>query len=345
MREMRLIILVLVCCQLCVNLSVAQPKTPALTFEEIYDDPYGINKLFVGFQPFYGELFATNVNAGFGLDAHYYHLNKFDVKAQFRKSYSSKFFDFNRELAIKNSLMDSEPAIFNYFEIGGTYHIKDFDVASTTSVFLYKKKFSANRWASTVPLHAEVPARLRKIFGLRAGAFFWKSTADVSRALEAQDLTNADLVTANNEPLPDTYLDVNGESQNLAVFSNIAATNLYIGASITRIRNMAVSFNNYDEGFDDGILTLFFDVMFAPSLTLDPVRYNNAEYSVQSIKLNTIGFRAGIDGKFNREKGWAFGGEMGYRPSIQGRGYFALVKIAFPVLGTKLEHKVDAYGK
>lgn len=316
-----------------------------LTFEEIYDDPYGINKLFVSFQPFYGELFATNVNAGFGMEAHYFHKNKFDVKAQFRKTYSSKFYDFNRELASKNSLMTNEPEIFNYYEIGGTYHIKDFDVASTTSVFLYKKKFSSNRWASTVPLHAEVPARLRKIVGVRAGVVIWNSTADLTRAMEKQELTNSDLVTAENVPLPDTYVDANGETQNLSVFSNLYSTNLYVGASITRIRNMAVSFNNYDEGFDDGIFTVFMDIMFSPSMKLDPVLYNNQEYSVQAIQLSNIGVRAGIEGKFNRELGWAYGGEMGYRPSLEGRGFFALLKIAFPVIGTKLEHKVDAYGK
>ncbi len=42
----------------------------AVTYEEIYDEPYSINKLFVGLMPLYGELFATNVNAGFGLDVH-----------------------------------------------------------------------------------------------------------------------------------------------------------------------------------------------------------------------------------------------------------------------------------
>jgi hypothetical protein len=145
--------------------------------------------------------------------------------------------------------------------------------------------------------------------------------------------------------LPATYVDADGETQNLTVYSNLYSTSLYLGASLTRIRNMAVSFNNYDEGFDDGIFTVFMDVMFSPSLKLDPVLYNNSEYSVQPIKLNTIGFRAGMEGKFNRELGWAYGSEIGYRPSIQGRGFFALVKIAFPVFGTKLEHKVAAYGK
>jgi hypothetical protein len=41
----------------------------AVTYEEIYDEPYSINKLFIQFQPVYGELFATNVNAGFGIEA------------------------------------------------------------------------------------------------------------------------------------------------------------------------------------------------------------------------------------------------------------------------------------
>lgn len=347
MRNMRVVILVLLISQVCIFSLRAQYKASktALTFEELYDDPYAINKLFVSFQPLYGELFATNVNAGFGLEAHYFHVNKFDVKAQFRKTYSSKFFDFTRELALQNSLMANEPAVFNYMEVGGTYHIKDSDISSTTKVFLYKRKFSANRWAAAVPLHAEVPARLRKILGVRAGAIIWKSTADLTRAMDKQGLTNADLVTSENVSLPQTYVDAKGETQNLEVYSNLNAANIYVGASISRIRNMAVSFNNYDEGFDDGILTLFMDVIFAPSLTLDPVLYNNLEYATTAIKLSTFGFRAGIDGKFNRELGWAYGGEMGYRPSIDGRGFFALIKISFPVLGTKLEQKVDAYGK
>ena len=56
---------------------------------ELYDEPYSVNKLFVGFQPFYGEVFATNVNAGFGAEASYYYRDKMDFKAHFRKTYSS----------------------------------------------------------------------------------------------------------------------------------------------------------------------------------------------------------------------------------------------------------------
>ena len=60
----------------------AQKEKPAVTFEELYDEPFSINKLFVGFQPLYGELFATNVNAGFGIEAMYYYKDKFDIKTR-----------------------------------------------------------------------------------------------------------------------------------------------------------------------------------------------------------------------------------------------------------------------
>lgn len=322
-----------------------QEEKAAVVFDELYDEPYAINKLFIGFQPFYGELFATNVNAGYGAEAHYYHKTKFDVKAHFRKSYSSKFYDFNREVALNNSSVSNTPEIYNYYEVGGTYHIKDFDVSSKTKIFLHKKNTSRNRWAATVPLYAEVPSKLRKIYGLRLGGIVWNSTTDLNRVLDSQGLSNADLVNSEGIGLPETYVDGNGQIQDFNVFSNIYATNIYLGGSMSWIRNIAVGFDQYEEGLDDGILTLFFDVMVAPALKVDPVVYNDMEYSTDVLKTKMIGFRAGIDGKFNRTLSWSYGGEVGYRPSLSGQGFYALLKVSFPVFSSNLDNKVEAFGK
>lgn len=327
------------------QLVYGQTEKEAVIFDELYDEPYDINKFFIGFLPFYGEVFATNVNAGFGLEAHYYHKKQFEVNAHFRKTYSSNFFDFNRELALKNSSVSNTPEIFNYYEFGGTYHIKDFDVPSTAKIFLHKKSIPKNRWAASVPQYAEVPSKLRKIYGVRAGTVIWNSTVDLNRTLEKQGLTNLDLVTAEGKQLPETYVDGNGVTQDLNVFSNLYATNIYVGGSFSLIRNIAVSFDKYDEGLDDGMLTLFMDVMFAPSLTLDPVIYNSEDYLTSAVKTNKIGFRAGIDGRFNRTLSWSYGGEVGYRPSMDGRGFFALLKISFPVFSSNLDNKVESFGK
>lgn len=317
----------------------------AVTFDELYDEPYSINKLFIAFQPLYGEIFATNVNAGYGVEAQYYHKNKFNIKGQFRKSYSSKFLDFNRENALRNSTVENAPEVFNYFEFGGTYHIKDFDETSTAKIFLHQKKIPRSKWASTVATFAEVPSKLRKIYGARLGTVIWNATADINRTLDKQGLTYADLVNNEGNSLPETYMDGNGETQDMQAFSNLYATNIYVGGSLTWIRNIAVSFDQFDDAVDDGIFNVYLDVLFAPSIKLDPITYNGFDYSTEAIKLNKIGVRAGFEGKYNRTLGWSYGGELGYRPSLDGRGFFAMFKIAFPVFSSNLDNKVEAFQK
>lgn len=325
--------------------SQAKEEKPSVVFDELYDEPYAINKLFIGFQPLYGEVFATNVNTGYGGEAHYYYKTYFDIKAQFRKSYSSSFYDFNRELAKKSSSVENTPEIFNYYEFGGTYHIKDFDVSSTTKIFLHRKKTTAQSWAATVPLYAQVPSKLRKIYGARVGTVIWNSTVDLNRVLESQGLTNADISNGEGTGLPDEIVDINGNTQEFNAFSNIYATNIYVGGSLSLIRNIAVSFDAYDEGLDDGILTLYLDLLFAPSLKLDPVIYGGEEYSTDVIKLNKVGFRAGLEGKYNRALSWGYGGEIGYRPSVDGNGFYALFKLSFPMFSSNLDNKVEAFEK
>jgi len=211
---------------------------------------------------------------------------------------------------------------------------------------LFKNSYRGNRWASRVPLHAEVPCKVRKIYGVRFGGFLWNSTTDLNRALKAQNLTNADLVTSDGVGLPATYLDpVTGRTKDFNVFGNIYSTSAYLGGSMSWIRNVAVSFDKYDEGLDDGMLTVFFDILYAPQIKIDPLRYNDQSYSTAAIKTSPLGFRIGVDGKYNRQLGWSYGGEVGYRPTITGRSFYAMFKIAFPLFGTNLDYKVESFGK
>jgi hypothetical protein len=334
----------------------------AVTYEEIYDEPYSVNKLFVGLIPMYGELFVTNVNAGYGLDAMYYLKDKADFRFQMRKTYSEKFYDFTRNLASNQSSVDNRAEIYNYYEVGGSYHFKDFEESSKTKMFLYKNSYKGNKWAARVPLHAEVPCKVRKIYAARLGGIFWNSAADLGRIMERQGLANKDLVNisgnaAEYPTLPD--FETNSKNQQVAVhpFTNIASTGLYVGGSMSWIRNVAVNFDKFEEGIDDGMLTAYVDILIAPSLKVDDVVYtpklangvrdtdNTATYSVAPVKTQTIGFRAGIDGRFNRTLSWSYGGEVGYRPSFDKSGFYVLLKIAFPVFGTNLDYKVESFGK
>lgn len=326
----------------------------AVTYEQIYDEPYAVNKLFIALQPLYGELFVTNVNAGFGVEAQYYFQDKADFRAHFRKSYSRKFMDFTRDLAVDNSVLDNRAEVFTYFELGGTYHIKDFEADSKTKMVLYKNSYKGDRWASRVPLYAEVPCKIRKVYGLRAGGILWDSSTDLTRAMSEQGLTNTDLKDAEGNGLPLTYNDGTG-NEPLNVYSNVAAQNIYLGGSMSWIRNVAISFDKFEEGVDDLMLTVFVDLIYAPSLTVDDIVYTDNDpnssvagtrtYSVSPLKLQSFGGRAGIDGRFNRAFSWAYGAEIGYRPSIEGRSFYALVRISFPVFGSNLDYQVESFEK
>lgn len=311
----------------------------AVTYEEIYDEPYSVNKLFVHFQPLYGELFSTNVNAGFGLEASYYLNDKADFKAHFRKTYSSAFFDYNREHAKQSSDVDNDQVPFYYFELGGTYHIKDFERSSKTKMVLYKKSYAGNKWAARVPLNAEVPCKVRIIYGARLGAIMWQSTIDVNNVMEKQDLTAEDFTDDEDNTLSSVA------GNDVKIFTNAKSTGLYIGGSLTWIRNVAVSFDKFEAGVDDLILTTYLDILISPRVTLDDILLDDISYSIEPVGIKKFGFRAGIEGKFNRTLSWAYGGEIGYRPGVEGRMFYALLKISFPVFGTNLDYKVESFGK
>ena len=103
------------------------------------------------------------------------------------------------------------------------------------------------------------------------------------------------------------------------------------------------------------MLTAYVDLIYAPAFTLDDVVYTDPDagssvsgtrtYSVSPVKIQSFGARVGIDGRFNRTFSWAYGGEIGYRPGIAGRSFYALVKVSFPVFGSSLDYQVESFGK
>jgi len=319
---------------------MAQGSNQAITYEELYDDPYAINKLFVHLQPLYAELFKTNVNAGFGAAINYYHENKFNLHAHYRQAYF-KSFDFARDVALKNQEIENRPDNFNFFEAGGTYHIKDLEADTETKLVLYSKTYQkGNRWAAKVPEHTVVPSKVRKIIGGRLGGWSYNTSADLNRIMKDQGVG---LVDQDSVAMPGGVY-VNG---NMSVFGG------FLGGSMSWIKNMAIK---PDKGYgvlsDDQILTAYFDIVLAPAISIDDIEYKDPDadfrrrvFSADPVNTNMFGFRAGLEGKYNRELGWSYGLETGIRPGIKGRGFYAAFKVSFPVYSTNLNYEREAFGK
>ena len=305
-----------------------------LTYETLYDAPFEINKLWVQFQPVYTELFATNVNVGFGVEATYYWADKFDFRAHFRKPYARQT-DYQRNIAHFNSTdIDNKPAIFNFFEVGATYHIKDWEEDTETLIYLYSQRYSnANKWKSMVPEKSMIPTKVRKIIGARAGAIAYKSNFALDKMIE----DGLELTDIEGNFLPTTIEHP---------FSSVSMQGGYVGASYSWIKNVAIDPDrSYSDLVKDLILTTYVDFIIAGKVDINDVYHEGTPYSTESVKKNRFGFRAGLDGKFNRNLSWAYNGEIGYRPGVGGKGLYALIKISFPVYSTDLDNRVEAFSK
>lgn len=308
------------------------PDAKTITYEELYDNPYDISKLFVHIQPIYGELFALNTTAGFGLEAQYYLNNLLDFRGHARIPYATAT-DMVKNAARQNSTVDNLAKSYGYYELIATYHIVDRDEDTETKFILFSKRYKGDKWAATVPLHTVIPTKVRKIYGARLGGFSYKTAVFYNNVLERQGTVLRD---GDGNPI----------SSDESVYGNMSAAGLYIGGSMALIKNVAVQPDKiYGTLVNDFIFTTYLDLMIAPSTRIDDIYNDGIKYSAKTIATNMFGFRAGMDGKFNREISWAYGAEIGFRPGLKKSGFYVLAKISFPMFSTRLQHQVESFGK
>ncbi|MCC5919404.1 MAG: hypothetical protein LAT68_03550 [Cyclobacteriaceae bacterium] len=306
-----------------------------VTYEQLYDDPYQLNKLFIHVQPMYGELFVANVNAGFGLELEYYHKDKFHAWAAGRTTYARST-DFERSNHARNGTSVNTPFNFFYLEAGGAYHFNDSETDGESKIVLYSARFNkGNRWASSVPDKIKVPSKVRTIMAARLSSFFYSTTTDLARVADRRDFV---LVNQNGGEMP----------ENERPFLNYNAFGFHLGASMGWFRNVAIKPDrNYPVLLNDNIFTVYADISIAPFMEVQDIRVDTASgliYDVGDVPMNVFGGRAGIQGKFNRALGWGYNIETGYRPGVASRGFFATLRVSIPIFSTDLDYTKEAFG-
>jgi hypothetical protein len=330
-RFLPLFLTIILCCGFCTqswSQNSAAPGKSEIEYETIYDDPYDLHKMWIHFYPLYADVFSTNFNVGYGAQINYFYKDKFDFRLHGRRTYAQST-DFSRDLGDKNSTVDNTLRIYKNFEIGGTYHIVDKADAGESKIVVYTKRYSTNKWAATVPEFIMVPSKVRKIMGVRTGGFYWESATNLSGAMIKQDVL---LTSAQGDTLsPSEY-----------VYGNVQSAGFYLGGSMSRMRNLVVKPKKYDVALNDVLLTMYADIIYAPLVKVEDVRLNKVVYSVDPIRTRSFGLRAGIEGIYNREFSWSWGAEMGYRPSIAHRGFYAMFKVGF-AFASKLQQQRTSY--
>ena len=321
---------------------LAQGLSPkaAITYEELYDDPYAINKLFLHIQPLYAELSATNVTAGFGIGANYYIENKADFHVNFRRAYTQSF-DLARDAALKNQVQVNEPSSFTYAEIGGTYHIQDFEDDTETKLTLYSRKYQkGNRWAAHVPEHTVVPSKVRKIRGVRLGGYAFDTSLDLQRIAEEQAIVLED--GQGTFPL-NAYLHTNQMVKGFFIGGAMSWFKKYGDQAGQRLLGTG------RQPHADHLRRFYAGPQHCDGRRALP-RSNHGQHP--PTLLHRIGSHPGLGlsprggmAKITAPSAGPTGAEAGIRPGVKGQGFFAMLKISLPVYSTSLNYRREAFGK
>lgn len=321
-------------------------ENKTVTYEEMYNDPYDINKLFIGITPAYGDIHVTNITSGFGVDATYYLKDKMHFKANARIPYFIGS-DFARNAAQKNGFdPQSRSRTYFYTEASASYHIWDKEQESESNIPLYSKNYQGAEWAAKVPKRAPIPNKRREILFARLGGVYYETTSELSRAISSQGVVVNPVGESEESPN-----SITGETEN-AVFGNVLGAGVSVGGGFTWIKNFAAKPDKtYEELVDDHVFSTFMDLFIFPMVTVENFFHQPTgatqffEYDASAINTFMFGGRIGIDGHFNRTLGWGYGAEIGVRPGLQKRGFYGMLKITFPMYGTKLDYSVEAFGR
>ena len=295
-------------------------ESPA--YQTLYDDPYDIRNFYLQFQPIYVDISSINMTGGFGIEWAYYHKSLYDLQIAFRTSYGKRF-DITRDAAIRNATNKNDFPIHINLDFGGTFHVRDIMKESSSKALLYSKSLKGTEWASTIASHTTINGKVRRVIGTRLGGIFYSSTVNVNTVLSIQ---GKELFYTEKIPVLDEKL-----------YSNLQSFIIYAGGSFTWIKNYAVEFNErWEPTGNDLIITPYLDLLLAASVKLQDVFLPREIISTDSIDLLNVGFRGGLNVRFNRKLSWGYGVETGIRPGIKNMGFYLMVRMSFPIYAIKV---------
>lgn len=312
-----------------------QEENESVVYEKIYDEPYDIYKLWIKFQPLYFDVFMSNINAGFGFEAQFIEYEKFDLNLSFRKPYSSSTDVYRKAGELNNDFTNSmKPAFFA--EAGGAYHIYDDVKEGTAKIVLrktHKSSKARNRERIKPNEFVTVDANVREIVGIRGGFTTYTSSINISDLAIRQGISE---FSGNRGTVIDNFI-------NNRLYGNLSATGLYLGGSYSQFRNIIIKPEDYSNLGNDILITTYLDILIMPANSFSNVYINDEVFDISAIGYNPIGFRAGLEGKFNQKFTYSYAFEAGIRPAVRKRGAFALFKLYFPVLATSLKMNKEAF--
>ena len=316
----------------------------ALVYKVLLDDPTQTNKLWVHLQPVTVDGMSMNAAVGSGLETQWISpfkglelrasirgnfLNAMDLQRR-AASTSSVFLQTSKYDDLKNPISDNFKRFLNW-EIGAFYPFLEYKKDGQADISFSN---GANGQTETI----EVNAKVIRSVGARLGFNSMSTTVSLNNAIEDQniELTGSlgNRLTPKGATIGSAFTTEDGKNN---LFTSFSSGGIYAGIGLQRKKNLSIKTENHGIVSSNSILTMYADLIVNPWTSLTPFSYTRSgtgvkeEFAVDKIKTSKLGFRTGFEIRFNEVAFISAGGEIGYRPSIQGQGFYAAIKIGIPV--------------
>jgi hypothetical protein len=240
---------------------------------------------------------------------------------------------------------------FYSFETGGFYQLSDQMKDASAKIILTDQ---AEPGKTSFPEVLDVNTKSRQILGVRLGATSLSTTVSVQKAMEKQDISikgdQGTVLSSNGTTSPTGFKTPYNANE---LYSTFSSTGIYLGGGFQRIKNISIKTDKHGIVSNNSILTVYADLIFNPwtelsSITARQVSKNvNESYDLSPLKLQKVGGRAGFEIRYNQASFVSIGAEIGYRPAIQGQGFYGLFKLGIPTFsfGSKSGKVANNIGK
>ena len=318
----------------------------AVLYKVLSDDPAMQNRFWLHIQPITADAMAMNAAVGSGLETHWITpFRGLELHGGIRGTFFNAM-DLQKRAAAGSAVFLQET---KYDDPSRNVLEKDFNrflawEAGAFYPFLEKKTNGKANIAvpdqSGVAENLELNAKVLRSLGARLGINGLQSTVSLNQALEDQ---NIELTGNNGTRLsPKGSSVVSGspytspEGRN-SLFTSFSSTGLYAGIAMQRRKNISIKTETMGIVSSNSILTFYADLLFNPwtelkDFTITQSSGGSAEtFGTGKIGLSKSGFRAGFEVRYNERNFMSAGAEIGYRPAIQGQGFYAALRLGIPV--------------
>lgn len=328
------------------QLDAAFPSS-SVNYKVISDDPKDLNQLWIHIQPITIDGGQMNLAIGSGLGITYTPKPNIELHGGIRGNLINAL-DFQRFSSAQGASItwqeskreQSEMKLTNVFQrffhwqVGGTYFFNDIEKTGGSKIILNENAIPGN---TSFPENIDVDAKIRQLMGVRLGITSMATTVSLNQAIENQNISiQGDKGTKINANGTQSGNGFSTSGNNNSIFSSFYSTGFNVGFALQRIKNISIKTDRQGILSNNSIITFYGDILFNPWTRVDAIetRWKNTgtqeNFSTDGIKLSKIGGKVGAEIRYNQASFISLGAEIGYQPSIQGEGWFGVLKLCMP---------------